>query len=405
RVSLAAWLGASIPLVWSQPDCTPLAPLFSLALTPIVGALLAVGFVDAVILVGVGSPLPGIAALCKGTGSVFVALLESIGRAFDACPGTPMLWPPLPAVTIALLLVSVTIVWAKRRVTSAALATALGAAVVAVPPTETPSLSLPSLGRGQSLIVAGDRATVLFDAGSVDLPLGGSREIVRCLWAKGRTHIDLLILSHAHADHVLAAPDLERQLSIGAIAVGPRFDESDLGRALVERWRRRSISIIRLRRGDTVRVGDIRIDTLHPFDRWPASLTVGLNDDSLAVRLRAGRLDAVAPGDIEELGMNACPVPPPDPDAWRLVLLPHHGRASRSLSRWIAGTRPDGLLASSTGSSCEAVEQWSRRVPTVLTSEHGDIRWRPVGDAWTFEVTGVRWRSFPVWSSFVPSER
>ena len=66
-----------------------------------------------------------------------------------------------------------------------------------------------SVGHGLAVVVRSPEGrTVLYDCGKMGNPHVGRRVIAPALWARGVRKIDVLILSHADADHYNGLPDL-----------------------------------------------------------------------------------------------------------------------------------------------------------------------------------------------------
>jgi competence protein ComEC len=91
-----------------------------------------------------------------------------------------------------------------------------------------------SVGHGSSVVLAlPSGATMLYDAGQFTSPYGGARAIAGCLWARGVTHLDAVVISHADADHYNALPELLERFSVGVVYVSPvMFEDAESGGSL-----------------------------------------------------------------------------------------------------------------------------------------------------------------------------
>jgi len=205
---------------------------------------------------------------------------------------------------------------------------------------QTPALIAPNLYRGQSVILSGDRTTIVLDAGRIDLPEGGAGVIANSLWRAGKQRIDALLLSHPHADHVLAVPGLLERISIGMVFVGPRFTDQSLGKAIWQSIERADIPITTVASGDSIDIGEFLISVLHPTGQIPTGARVDTNDDSLVLFIEGAGFELIAPGDLETPGMSAF-----DPPIVRWCLLPHHGKYAVGLASWIDRIRPEGVIS------------------------------------------------------------
>ncbi|MEE8141821.1 MAG: ComEC/Rec2 family competence protein, partial [Planctomycetota bacterium] len=267
KISASAWLGVSIPLVWWTPEVVVWAPLFSLLLIPLLTLLLCTG-------VGALLPaLPGSDWILGGCCRSAVWLLEELSLQLDRLPGTPGSWPLLPPLAVALAITSGA-AWLRGRRSRGWPLLLLGAAgVAALAPRPGPSATLLAMGRGQALLIQGQEGTLLYDAGSLDRREGGALVIREALREGGRCHLDLVILSHPHADHLVAIPGLLERISIGTVLVGPRFQDSELGSAVSVYLQRAGVPLIPVAAGDRVAFGNFAIEVLHPPRIFPALLS------------------------------------------------------------------------------------------------------------------------------------
>ncbi len=383
RISLGAWLGASIPLVFWTPEFVPWSPIFALLFVPVLAALLASG------LVALLPPLPLLEPALEWVMNVEIRVFEELALLLDRLPLTPWSLPPIPPIALALALASAAaalVSLARRggvepragRWPHLLLALAL---VVAVVPRSPPGATLLDLGRGQGFLLRGKSATLLFDAGSLDRYQGGAIAIRDELRRHGLARLDLMVLSHAHADHMnalLALPDL---VTLGAVAVPPRFGEAEMGRALLAWLERRAIEVIVMKRGDRLDAGGFRIEALHPPVRYPALLPYNPNDDSLVVRVRGEGFDGMACGDLQEGGLAMFAEPP----RTEFLILPHHGRASRGLDPWLRRIAPRFALIAAPGEADPRVRALLEQAGVPWASSGGAVppRLRSTPSGWT----------------------
>jgi len=327
RIAFGAWLGAQVVLVWITPEVVLLGPLITIVLAPWLAAMLA-GSILAL--------LPGAAELLGTPLDLLARLGERIAGVADRLPGTPWTIPPIPPLAASAVFAASLATLAGRRRAAALLLAAALALVLAAPRSPRPALLAPDLARGQGAFVLGESATLLLDAGSIDHAEGGARTLRDHLWRAGGARIDLVVLSHPHGDHVLALPGLLARLPVGAVAVGPRFGESDLGAAIESRVRRAGVPLLRLCAGARLRVGAFEVEALHPSAEIPSGMVPSTNDDSLVVRVRGEGIDLLAPGDLQGPGLAS--IAPPDV-AW--LLLPHHGRDAPGTEAWLRAADPE----------------------------------------------------------------
>ncbi len=390
RISCAAWIGAAIPLALVKPDVTLWAPLFAIVLTPLVATLLGLG-----LLAVCPSPLDAVIdRLARGV----IWMLDATSQQLDELPGTPSLWPPLPAVSIVLGLLSIAFYWHGTRTRWPAVVTLAVAVAMASIPRRLPCLVTTSVGRGQAVLIATQRATLLADAGSVDRSAGGADTIVGELWRLGRTRIDLIVLSHPHADHVLAIPELVQRVSVARVWVSAEFGSVPLGATILRQLERAGVPWETVSRGDRATLGDLELDVVYPDFEIPRALRLSTNDSSIVLRAQHVSTDlaVVIPGDSESFALaRSAPRLTKTP----IVILPHHGRSIEGLEAWIETIDPDVLIGSNVGVAEPQIEALRKTRTALLTSELGHIRVTHTSHGWRLEARRPGWKSLGVWST------
>jgi competence protein ComEC len=194
-------------------------------------------------------------------------------------------------------------------------------------------VSFLDVGQGDATLVQHRGATVLVDTG----PPGGP--LLRRLAEAGVRRLDLLVITHAQADHegeaaavldrypvglVLDGGDPSASGSGGAAASGAWSDAARVGRApilaaIAHHHVRRAIPDA----GEVLRAGPIELDVLWPR-REPAAAHAGLdpNQRAIVAHLRDGDFDLLLPADAESDVTAALPLPAVD-----ALKVAHHGSA------------------------------------------------------------------------------
>jgi competence protein ComEC len=204
---------------------------------------------------------------------------------------------------------------------------AIGAVLPLIPdrPAATEAEVL-AVGHGLAVAVRSPAGrTALYDAGKMGDPHVGRRIIAPALWSRGVRRIDLVILSHADADHFNGLPDLLDRFEIGAVRVPPGFEgpANPAAARLMAGVRARGIPISEIAGGDRIDLGGgTTLAALHP----PRSIRAGSTDNARSVVLEvdAGRRRLLLTGDLERDGLSDLMARPPLP-ALDAMLAPHHG--------------------------------------------------------------------------------
>lgn len=373
----AAALVLAIPLV-AQVWCAPVLAL----LTPTVAAyavpanviaapvvpLITVLGLAALILLGIGGPVgEALAGALLEPGSWAVRLIAGSARFFAGLPGSTVPWPAPPAGPVLMLVLSAWLVvavhrldarWLRRScvgevrsgpapgpVTEAAwhrarrrerawrsaglIVIAVGVvALVAVlrwpdPRSEDWSVLACDVGQGDAVLLRGredgQESTVLIDSGPDPGALRG------CLKDAGVGHLDLLVLTHDHADHVAGAGGLGEVVDIDRVwwssATGRAPDELA---GLEDRAARPQL-------GQRFEGAGLELAVLGPDPAKTRISPESEDENNASIALRAEvrdgsqRLSMLAAGDLEESGVG--PLLRSDPQLLDVDLLKvsHHG--------------------------------------------------------------------------------
>ena len=247
----------------------------------------------------------------------------------------------------------------------AMLVAAAGVAAAVVAPAVTPDRPQAvflDVGQGDATLLRGPGgAVILIDGGPDPVRLADhlrSRKVRR---------VDLLVVSHLHADHV---GGLRGITSLAAVRLawlpphqeGPELDslEGELVRA--------GVTVVRPEPGTQLTIGEFGLTVLGPLRRYASP-----NDGSLAVRIESRGVALIMPGDIETFAQ--ADLGPLQAD---VLKVPHQGAAT-SDPGWLQASAP-AIAIISVGPnefghpSAEVVELLLRAGSTVRrTDEEGSI--------------------------------
>lgn len=228
--------------------------------------------------------------------------------------------------------------------------------------------------------------TMLYDASQFASPEYGARSVAECLWSRGTTHLDAVLLSHADADHYNMLPDLLERFSVGVIYVSPvmfQFESPSIV-ALHEAIQESGVPVREVFAGDRLQAGDeCLIEVLHPPRRGlPESDNA--NSVVLAVECLGHRM--LLPGDLETPGLDALLAEEPwDCD---VLLAPHHGSRRSNppgLSAWCA---PEWVVISGSLNSYQPDTGATYRAAGARVLHSGEVGAVHV----TIDATGVEVR-------------
>ena len=275
---------------------------------------------------GAADGVPRVArARCGASaGSEHAAAAGRRGRAVRGGRGLDRPASPRPAAVVA----------ARRAGARAARARAArrrrGGRHRPVAPGAAPALRISFLDVGQgdaTLIQAGGRA-VLVDAG----PVGD--HVASLVRHEGARRLDLLVITHAQADHEGGAADVLSQLPVTAILDGRDGVGSPDGTRLEAAAHARRVRLLRPSAGQILRAGPIRLDVLSPprDGRIPGG---DPNARAIVLEARAAGVRILLTADAESDVLSSLPLAPVD-----LLKVSHHGSADPGLPALLGILRP-----------------------------------------------------------------
>lgn len=166
----------------------------------------------------------------------------------------------------------------------------------------------------------------------------GEAVVSRFIWSLGRTRVDYVLATHAHADHIGGLVDVVRDFKIGEAVVGhaPTSDpEFDRFRKAVAR---RHVPLSVLKSGEHFKIDDVGIDVLWPPPAQGPTATSG-NEDSVVLRLHYGSISILLAGDIERNAEDSLVVSGVNLQA-DVLKVPHHGSRTSSTEGFINAVNP-----------------------------------------------------------------
>lgn len=207
------------------------------------------------------------------------------------------------------------------------------------------ALTVLDVGQGLSIVLRTHAHTLLFDAGPRfrNGRSAGELAVVPYLRHEGIRDIDLLVVSHADADHIGGAPAIEQAISVREIRHGGAAPSLNAPAAACAR-------------GEAWMWDGVRFEFLHPGsrERWSK------NDGSCVLAISAGPLRVLLTGDIEHGAERRIR----DLGSWGkadVVVVPHHGSRSSSAPELIRAAAAQYAIV-----SAGAYNRWRFPHPDVV---------------------------------------
>ncbi len=292
----------------------------------------------------VGQAAPGLAAPLTGVAAWPLAFLAWLAHATAAIPGAGLEWPPSAGVSLGFLALAAGAIAAserrapghRRAATVAALALALAAATAAVRAARGPAppsglvVSALDIGQGDATLAQHGRAAILVDAGPPDGP------IVARLHEAGVRRLDVLVVTHAQADHEGGAAAVLAALPVGVVLDGRDGVRSADGDRFAAVARSRGVGLVAPEAGQLIRAGPMTLDVLSPR-REAAGAHAGEDPNRRAIvaELDDGGFSMLLTADAESDVLSTLPLGPVD-----VLKVAHHGSADPGLPGLLARLRP-----------------------------------------------------------------
>jgi competence protein ComEC len=357
-VSCVVELAMALPMALYFHRITVFALPVNLLIVPLLLILMPAALVTLLVLV-VWPPaalLPAmIVAVLLHIGAGLVRLFGSMAWGDLRIPA-PSLWQSLAFCVLfaaAMALARSGGRWLCRAAWAALLLAALIA--VAPRPVDHPRGALfveaIDVGQGDSiLLIAPDGKTMLVDGGGFgggphqapqDYDIG--EEVVsEVLWSRGIRRLDVVVLSHAHSDHMGGLPAVLRNFHPTELWVGnnPRFGAYN---ELLDEAASLHVSVRSLRAGDALTFGSTQVDVLAPFRNYPPGHEP-TNNDSLVLRVAYEATSVLLEGDAEAPVEDAMLAEPGV--ASTLLKVGHHGSLTSTRPEFLSRVAPQWAVIS-----------------------------------------------------------
>lgn len=197
------------------------------------------------------------------------------------------------------------------------------------------SVTVLDVGQGQSVLLRTGELLTLVDCG------GDSRDdpgdvAANYLQALGRSEIDLLVVSHCHADHANGIPQLLNRVTVGELVLPDVEEDAPLRGAILAAAEEKGIPVHFLR--EQTDFGSV---TVFP----PMSDTGSTNELGLTVLATVGQTDVLITGDMEKEGELRLTQTVALPDI-EVLVAGHHGSDTSNTQSLLEATTPDLALIS-----------------------------------------------------------
>lgn len=351
--ALAVTLGAQVavaPLILAHFGSIPLmSPLVNVLAAPLVSAatlVAAVGVTGPGFLIGVAAWCADLILMLARGASTWPQLSPTGFSALGGAGLCALRWPrlrPMLAMTGSLVLVSMV----------------LGTS--AAPPDV--GVVVLDVGQGDSILLhGGEGRFALVDGGPDELLLADR------LRRYGVEALDLVVLTHVHADHATGLTGIVGRVPIGQVWARTEPHDSGAATQLLEALVDHGVPVVEPQVGETQQLGDLTLKVEGPLRRYASP-----NDQSIVIEVQghgrtmllAGDIETVAQGELDHLRSD-------------VLKVPHQGAAT-SDPEWLRSVGADFAVVSVGPNQFGHPADWVIEVleesgaTVVRTDESGDI--------------------------------
>lgn len=216
----------------------------------------------------------------------------------------------------------------------------------AIQPSQNLTIAFVDVGQGDSILVTlPNTRTLLIDGGERE----GSGKVLASLRQHGLSHIDVMVATHPHADHIGGLIDVIKLVDVGQVLDSGQVHTTQTFEDFLDAIETKQIPLKSVREGDSINLDPtVKVEVLNP----PANLLDGayneaeFNDNSVVLKLTYGEFSVLLTGDMEERNEvrlvfeNATTL---DADVLKAG---HHGSRTSSSSPFLNAVTPEVVIIS-----------------------------------------------------------
>jgi competence protein ComEC len=185
------------------------------------------------------------------------------------------------------------------------------------------------VGQGDATLIQRRQAAILVDTGPPDGP------VLRRLRHAGVRRLDLLVITHAQADHDGAAAAVLRELPVALVLDGRGGVRDGPGATMAAEAARRHVRLVGARAGEVLRIGTIVLRVLWPEPAPQPMARSDPNERAIVAEADADGVRVLLTADAESDVLDGLDLGPVD-----ILKVSHHGSADPGLPALLERLRP-----------------------------------------------------------------
>lgn len=216
--------------------------------------------------------------------------------------------------------------------------------------------------------------TVLYDGGTLGDGRRAERAIAGLLWQRGYRRLDAVIVSHADHDHYSGIFGLLEKIPVGSLLLAQPSLAADQPQILelCERASARRVRIQCVQAGDELVPStgqeELLLEVLHPAGGFRSQAD---NANSVVLAVTYGGRRILLTGDLERDGLMA--LLQEEPQRADVLLAPHHGGRAANVPELFAWAAPEWVIVSSGEEEHPQLREVSRPARVLNTETAGAV--------------------------------
>ncbi|MBM2832717.1 MAG: beta-lactamase protein [Dehalococcoidia bacterium] len=193
------------------------------------------------------------------------------------------------------------------------------------------------VGQGDSILIqAPDGKTMLIDGSEAN------SAALEYLKSKGINHLDLVVATHPHADHIGGLVQVLKAIPVAKVITSGQPTTTKTYENFLDAIAAAKAEYVEVKRGDTVRLGYLTFSVLHPI----SSEGDDLNNGSVVLHLEYGQVSFLFTGDAEKEAEGSVSVSSVSPVKAMILKVGHHGSRTASSRAFLALVEPEVAIYS-----------------------------------------------------------
>jgi competence protein ComEC len=193
------------------------------------------------------------------------------------------------------------------------------------------------IGQGDAILITTPSSeTILIDGGPDATVLQELGEVMPFLHRR----LDLVVLTHPHADHVTGLIQVLRRYEVGAVLISGVNYDSALYAAFLDEVAQQHIPLSLARASDDWHFGDVTLDVLYPFESMTGTSMENVNNASVVLMVEYRDHRILLSGDAEQEVETELLAAQVDVDA-DIFKAGHHGSRTSSTEPFLDAVTPE----------------------------------------------------------------